>query len=232
MATDHDFNSTVLFTGGVIITVSAVISVLGSDDLAEVLAATLKGTTGMALLAQSYGHGIAMGATVFLAFTGFLATWLLSSVVARLGPVDWSRLGGIARQAPRIHAGFLLLMGALIGMPPWISFMLIDGAMESASSFSPWMCLVLASFWAVVAFRLGRLTMECCWGPPRGPVADGPMPDLLDREWIPVLAVALLLGVTGLAQLLGIGSHPHGDGLASERREAYPMAITRLESGG
>ena len=207
MATDHDFNSTVLFTGGVIITVSAVISVLGSDDLAEVLAATLKGTTGMALLAQSYGHGIAMGATVFLAFTGFLATWLLSSVVARLGPVDWSRLGGIARQAPRIHAGFLLLMGALIGMPPWISFMLIDGAMESASSFSPWMCLVLAGFWAVVAFRLGRLTMECCWGPPRGPVADGPMPDLLDREWIPVLAVTLLLGGTGLAQSLGVGHH-------------------------
>jgi formate hydrogenlyase subunit 3/multisubunit Na+/H+ antiporter MnhD subunit len=186
----------------------------------------------MALLAQSYGHGIAMGATVFLAFTGFLATWLLSSVVSRLGPVDWSRLGGIARQAPRIHAGFLLLMGALIGMPPWISFMLIDGAMESASSFSPWMCLVLAGFWAVVAFRLGRLTMECCWGPPHGPVADGPMPDLLDREWIPVLVVTLLLGVTGLAQLLGIGCHPHGDGLASEWREAYPMAITRLESGG
>jgi hypothetical protein len=74
--------------------------------------------------------------------------------------------------------------------------------------------------------------MECCWGPPRGPVADGPMPDLLDREWIPVLVVTLLLGVTGLAQLLGIGCHPHGDGLASEWREAYPMAITRLESGG
>ena len=207
MAADHDFNSTVLFAGGVIITVSAVISVLGSDDLAEVFAATLKGTTGMALLAQSYGHGIAMGATVFLAFTGFLATWLLSSVVSRLGPVDWSRLGGIARQAPRIHAGFLLLMGALIGMPPWISFLLIDGAMESASSFSPWMCLVLAGFWAVVAFRLGRLTMECCWGPPRGPVADGPIPDLLDREWIPVLAVTLLLGATGLAQSLGVGHH-------------------------
>lgn len=230
MATDHDFNSTVLFTGGVIITVSAVISVLGSDDLAEVLAATLKGTTGMALLAQSYGHGIAMGATVFLAFTGFLATWLLSSVVARLGPVDWSRLGGIARQAPRIHAGFLLLMGALIGMPPWISFLLIDGAMESASSFSPWMCLVLAGFWAVVAFRLGRLTMECCWGPPRGPVADGPIPDLLDREWIPVLAVGIFLGATGLVQMLGIGTHPHGDRAASSWRIEIPTAMVREES--
>lgn len=204
MASDHDFNSTVLFSGGIVITLSAVISVLGSDDLADVLSATLKGSTGMALLVQSYGHGIAMGAAVFLALTGILATWLLSSVVARLGPVDWSRLGGVARLAPRFHAGFLLLMGALIGMPPWVSFMLVDGAMESASAFSPWMCLVLAGFWAVVAFRVGRLTMECCWGPPRGLVSDGPIPDLLDREWIPVLAVTLLLGATGLVQSLGI----------------------------
>jgi len=106
--------------------------------------------------------------------------------------------------APRFHAGFLLLMGALIGMPPWVSFLLVDGAMESASAFSPWMCLVLAGFWAAVAFRLGRLTMECCWGPPRGLVSDGPIPDLLGREWIPVLAVSLLLGATGLVQSLGI----------------------------
>jgi NADH:ubiquinone oxidoreductase subunit 5 (subunit L)/multisubunit Na+/H+ antiporter MnhA subunit len=204
MASDHDFNSTVLFVGGIVITLSAVSSVLGSDDIADVLSATLKGSTGMALLAQSYGHGIAMGAAVFLALTGILATWLLSSVVARIGPVDWSRLGGVARLAPRFHAGFLLLMGALIGMPPWVSFMLVDGAMESASAFSPWMCLVLAGFWAVVAFRVGRLTMECCWGPPRGLVSDGPIPDLLDREWIPVLAVTLLLGATGLVQSLGI----------------------------
>lgn len=204
MASDHDFNSTVLFGGGIVITVSAVISVLGSDDLADALSATLKGSTGMALLAQSYGHGIATGAAVFLLFTGLLATWLLSSVVARLGPVDWSRLGGLARMAPRFHAGFLLLMGALIGMPPWVSFLLVDGAMESASAFSPWMCLVLAGFWAAVAFRLGRLTMECCWGPPRGLASDGPIPDLLGREWIPVLAVSLLLGATGLVQSLGI----------------------------
>lgn len=207
MAADHDGNSTVLFLGGIIIVVSAVVTVLGSDNLAEVIAASIKGTTGMALLAQSYGHGVAMGAAVFLALTGLMATWLLTAVVNRLGTIDWSRLGGLAKQAPRIHAGFLLLLGALIGMPPWISFVLIDGAMESASSFSPWMCLILAGFWAIVAFRLGRLTMECCWGPPRGPVVDGPLPDLLDREWIPVLATSLLLVATGFVHSLSSGHH-------------------------
>jgi NADH-quinone oxidoreductase subunit L len=207
MAADHDGNSTVLFWGGIIIVITAVVIVLGSDSLAEVIAATIKGTTGMALLAQSYGHGVAMGAAVFLALTGLMATWLLTAVFNRLGPIDWTRLGGLARQAPRIHAGFLLLLGALIGMPPWISFTLIDGAMESASSFSPWMCLVLAGFWAVVAFRVGRLTMECCWGPPRGPVNDGPIPDLLDREWIPVLATSLLLVATGFVHSLGTAHH-------------------------
>ena len=207
MAADHDGNSTVLFVGGIVIVISAVVTVLGSDNLAEVIAASIKGTTGMALLAQSYGHGVAMGAAVFLALTGLMATWLLTAVVNRLGPIDWSRLGGLAKQAPRIHAGFLLLLGALIGMPPWISFALIDGAMESASSFSPWMCMILAGFWAVVAFRLGRLTMECCWGPPRGPVVDGPLPDLLDREWIPVLATSLLLVATGFVHSLASGHH-------------------------
>jgi formate hydrogenlyase subunit 3/multisubunit Na+/H+ antiporter MnhD subunit len=207
MAADHDGNSTVLFVGGIIIVITAVVIVLGSDSLAVVIAASIKGTTGMALLAQSYGHGVAMGAAVYLALTGLMATWLLSAIVNRLGPLDWSRLGGLARQVPRIHAGFLLLLGALIGMPPWISFALIDGAMESASSFSPWMCMILAGFWAVLAFRVGRLTMECCWGPPRGPVSDGPIPDLLDREWIPVLATSLLLVATGFVHSLGTAHH-------------------------
>ena len=207
MAVDHDGNSTVLFVGGIIIVITAVVIVLGSDSLAVVIAASIKGTTGMALLAQSYGHGVAMGAAVYLALTGLMATWLLSAIVNRLGPLDWSRLGGLARQVPLIHAGFLLLLGALIGMPPWISFALIDGAMESASSFSPWMCMILAGFWAVIAFRVGRLTMECCWGPPRGPVSDGPIPDLLDREWIPVLATSLLLVATGFVHSLGTAHH-------------------------
>jgi len=207
MTADHDGNSAVLFVGGIIIVITAVVIVLGSDSLAVVIAASIKGTTGMALLAQSYGHGVAMGAAVYLALTGLMATWLLSAIVNRLGPLDWSRLGGLARQVPRIHAGFLLLLGALIGMPPWISFALIDGAMESASSFSPWMCMILAGFWAVLAFRVGRLTMECCWGPPRGPVSDGPIPDLLDREWIPVLATSLLLVATGFVHSLGTAHH-------------------------
>ena len=67
--------------------------------------------------------------------------------------------------------------------------------------------MILAGFWAVVAFRLGRLTMECCWGPPRGPVVDGPLPDLLDREWIPVLAASLLLLATGFVHSLASGHH-------------------------
>ena len=101
MAADHDGNSTVLFVGGIIIVITAVVIVLGSDSLAVVIAASIKGTTGMALLAQSYGHGVAMGAAVYLALTGLMATWLLSAIVNRLGPLDWSRLGGLARQVPR-----------------------------------------------------------------------------------------------------------------------------------
>ena len=67
--------------------------------------------------------------------------------------------------------------------------------------------MILAGFWAVIAFRVGRLTMECCWGPPRGPVSDGPIPDLLDREWIPVLAISLLLVATGFVHSLGTAHH-------------------------
>ena len=86
MAADHDGNSTVLFVGGIIIVITAVVIVLGSDSLAVVIAASIMGTTGMALLAQSYGHGVAMGAAVYLALTGLMATWLLSAIVNRLGP--------------------------------------------------------------------------------------------------------------------------------------------------
>jgi hypothetical protein len=90
-------------------------------------------------------------------------------------------------------------------MPPWPSFHVIDGAVETAALVSPWLSTTISLFWAIVAFHVGRALIEACWGPARGAVLEGPIPDLINREWFPTLAALAALGVAGFIS----GVMPH-----------------------
>lgn len=164
-------------------------------------------------------HGSVPAAILMQIGAGLVGTLLIKATFDRLGGNFWTAVGGLGQGSPRIHAAFILLLGIIIGMPPFPSFQLIDGAVETASRFSPWMAAFFAVMWAVLAFRTGKGILEACWGPPRGSLAEGPLPDLVNKEWTFAAGIPILLGLLGIGVVFNT-SHPEG----KPSHESHPTA--------
>jgi NADH:ubiquinone oxidoreductase subunit 5 (subunit L)/multisubunit Na+/H+ antiporter MnhA subunit len=195
----------VLIWGGTIAVGVGVITVVGARSVTFAVSGAIQALGGMSVLSIAGGHGQAWAAAILLLGAGTIGSHLVWRVAERIGDDGWTNLGGVGRGAPRFHATILLLLGLLIGMPPWPSFHVIDGAVETAALVSPWLSTTISLFWAIVAFHVGRALIEACWGPARGAVLEGPIPDLINREWFPTLAALAALGVAGFIS----GVMPH-----------------------
>ncbi len=231
-ATTSEFQP-VLIWGGTLAVAVGLITVVGARSVTFAVSGAIQALGGMSVLSIAGGHGQAWAAAILLLGAGTIGSHLVWRVAERIGEDGWTNLGGMAHGAPRFHATILLLLGLLIGMPPWPSFHLIDGAVETAALVSPWLSTMVALMWAVVAFHVGRALIEACWGPARGAVLEGPIPDLLNREWFPTLMALGALGVAGF--ISGVLPHhtplPKTAPLESAKNQysgANPIFLTSL----
>ncbi len=187
----------ILIWGGTLGVAVGLITVVGARSVTFAISGAIQALGGMSVLSMAGGHGQTWAHAILLLGAGTIGSHLVWRVAERIGEDGWTNLGGMGCEAPRFHAMILLLLGLLIGMPPWPSFYVIDGAVETVSLVSPWLSTLIALSWAVVAFHVGRALIEACWGPARGAVLEGPIPDLLNREWYPTLLALVILGLAG-----------------------------------
>lgn len=140
---------------------------------------------------ESCGAGLALAGLLLL-------TW---GLVARTGTADLDLLGGLVARAPAAALGFLVLALTAVGFPGGLAFvgedLLIHGALEAHPLLASLMLLATA----LNAITALRTFTRAFLGRPRGrPRTAGPLPieDLLPRERIAVLGLALLLLSSGL----------------------------------
>lgn len=197
---------------------------LATPRLRRLLAFLAVSHVGWALVGVASGTAEGLSGAVFeLVHMGVVSTSLLllaGLLYERVGSLDLSALGGLARQMPRFTAFFVLFALAGVGLPGTSGFvgelLITTGA---ARAWPPGALIGVAGS-AVAAAALIRFSRAALGGLPRGEAA-AVAPDLLPWEGALLTPMALLT--------IGLGLWPR---LVLDRVEPVVQGLVGLLGGG
>jgi NADH-quinone oxidoreductase subunit M len=130
---------------------------------------------------QMIAHGISTGALFLLA--GYIEQ--------RSGTLEISELGGIANSAPRLASVFMIALLASVGLPALCNFigefLVLQGAALTRFSWAAWAAIgvILSAaymLWMYQRVFLGRINERY-----------GPILDLTQRDWVPIVPLVVLM---------------------------------------
>lgn len=174
---------------------------LGQTHMRRMLAYLVVGQAGTVMVAVAVANPDS-AAGVLLASIGYslpsLGLFLLvSAIESRTGSARLDQMHGLASPAPHLAAAFLVLGFAEVGFPGSLGFVAEDVMLHGILATHPWMGAVLLLATAINAITMFRCFQRVFLGPlPRDRRLDA-IPDLLPRERLVAIVLALLIMIAG-----------------------------------
>ncbi|MDP3275880.1 MAG: proton-conducting transporter membrane subunit [Deltaproteobacteria bacterium] len=172
---------------------------LGQRNMARAVAYVINSQLAMVLvgIGTSGLEGL-HGSLLQMLSIGLVATGLLLTVAwveARAGSTDLSKLGGLARDFPRLAWSFLLFGLVAVGAPGTLSWVAEDLLLQSLLSHHPVIAAVLLLTTMLHGITILRVFFQAFFGKPRFDT-NSELPDLVRYER--TISYLLLITIAGL----------------------------------
>jgi hydrogenase-4 component F len=195
---EHSFVSKELLAMGYLSLVVAAIQIMASSNYKRLIAYACVSSSGVIALGLSVGKAAAYGVVLYIVSNAFVKS-LLFLTAGRMrgvyGTNEVGHLSGVIRTLPLAGLLFTLGIFALLGFPPFASFLaemlILSGIVQSGNLLAfTLMCVMLT----VIFVATGRTVFPMLWGQPKVTVTVPP------QSWVTLLPK---LGFVGALVVLG-----------------------------
>jgi hydrogenase-4 component F len=198
-ADDSTFVANELLIMGCLSLVVAAMQVMATRNYKRLIAYVCVGSSGVIAIGLAVGRAAAYGVILYVVSNAFVKTLLFLSagrLTATYGTKSVTELGGVLKELPVTGPIFMVGTFALLGFPPFGSFMaemLILSGIVQAGHFMVFVLLCVTL--TIIFVATGRALFPMIWGPPKRD-RQAPRESLLAAPpKLMFIAVLVLLGI-------------------------------------